>query len=159
MNDFTAVLVITEPVDDSLIQEYAKILLNVGCRDFAFCGIGSDKWHRIFDEADINRTNDEEDFAVTWEISDFEDIPDALHVCKEDVFIFCTDYKTVRKTHAAVTEAGYGFKVRYLLDDDSIAMPRDRIYTVLSIEKGWYRVMTKLDEDYLFPAYAFEIVE
>lgn len=27
------------------------------------------------------------------------------------------------------------------------------------IEKGWYRIMTELDEDYLFPPELFEIIE
>lgn len=30
---------------------------------------------------------------------------------------------------------------------------------MMSIEKGWYRIMTELNEDYLFPLEAFEIVE
>lgn len=34
-----------------------------------------------------------------------------------------------------------------------------KIYDVISVEKGWYRIMTELDEDYLFPPHFFEIVE
>ena len=34
-----------------------------------------------------------------------------------------------------------------------------KIYDVISVEKGWYRIMTELDEDYLFPPRFFEIVE
>lgn len=43
-------------------------------------------------------------------------------------------------------------KVKYI-DDDFIgtAFEKDKIYEVISIEKGWYRIMTELDEDYLFP--------
>lgn len=29
----------------------------------------------------------------------------------------------------------------------------------MSIEKGWFRIMTELDEDDLFPPHVFEIVE
>jgi len=29
----------------------------------------------------------------------------------------------------------------------------------MAIEKGWYRIMTELDEDYLFPPDQFKIVE
>lgn len=29
----------------------------------------------------------------------------------------------------------------------------------MSIEKGWYRIMTELEEDYLFPPECFQIVE
>lgn len=38
-------------------------------------------------------------------------------------------------------------------------MPTGKICKVLSIEKGWYRVMTELDESYLFPPHIFEIIE
>ncbi|MBQ8720224.1 MAG: hypothetical protein IJY65_04250 [Clostridia bacterium] len=36
---------------------------------------------------------------------------------------------------------------------------KDKVYDVMSIERGWYRIMTELDEDYLFPPECFEIVE
>ena len=36
---------------------------------------------------------------------------------------------------------------------------KDKEYDVISIEKDWYRIMTELDEDYLFPPELFEIVE
>ena len=36
---------------------------------------------------------------------------------------------------------------------------KNKIYEVISIEKGWYRIMTELQEDYLFPPELFEIVE
>ena len=39
------------------------------------------------------------------------------------------------------------------------AFEKDKTYDVLSIEKGWYRIMTELDDDYLFPPECFEIVE
>ncbi|MBQ6250177.1 hypothetical protein [Ruminococcus sp.] len=39
------------------------------------------------------------------------------------------------------------------------AFEKDKIYEVISVEKGWYRIMTELDEDYLFPPECFEIVE
>ena len=39
------------------------------------------------------------------------------------------------------------------------AFEKDKIYEVISIEKGWYRIMTELDEDYLFPPELFEIIE
>ncbi len=49
-------------------------------------------------------------------------------------------------------------KVRYL-GKDLVAMIHGKVYSVISIERGWYRIMTELDEDYLFPPEAFEIVE
>ena len=42
---------------------------------------------------------------------------------------------------------------------DTPAIDKAIVYEVLSIEKGWYRIMTELDETYLFPPEAFEVVE
>ena len=51
-------------------------------------------------------------------------------------------------------------KVRYIGEKYiGTAFERDTIYEVISVEKGWYRIMTELDEDYLFPPEAFEIGE
>jgi len=49
-------------------------------------------------------------------------------------------------------------KVRYI-GKPIVALDYDKDYSVVSIEKGWYRIMTELDEDYLFPPEAFEIIE
>ena len=49
-------------------------------------------------------------------------------------------------------------KVRYIGKTDTLAFDRGKIYNVISIEKGWYRIMTELDEDYLFPHKIFEVV-
>lgn len=50
-------------------------------------------------------------------------------------------------------------KVKYTGKHDTPAIDREKVYDVLSVEKGWYRIMTELDEDYLFPPNQFEIVE
>ena len=50
-------------------------------------------------------------------------------------------------------------KVKYICKTDTIAFERDKDYEVISIERGWYRIMTQLDEDYLFPPELFEIIE
>ena len=51
-------------------------------------------------------------------------------------------------------------KVKYIGDDFiGTAFEKGKIYEVISIEKDWYRIMTELDEDYLFPPELFEIVE
>lgn len=50
-------------------------------------------------------------------------------------------------------------KVKFLGNIDTLAFEKNKIYDVISIEKGWYRVMTELDEDYLFPPHLFEIVK
>ncbi len=50
-------------------------------------------------------------------------------------------------------------KVKYIGKHDTVAIDRDKTYEVIAIEKSWYRIMTELDEDYLFPKSLFEIVE
>lgn len=49
-------------------------------------------------------------------------------------------------------------KVKYI-GRDTPAIEKEKIYNVLSIENGWYRIMTEFDEDYLFPPNVFEIIE
>lgn len=50
-------------------------------------------------------------------------------------------------------------KIRYIGQYDSPAIQRGKAYEVMSIERDWYRIMTELDEDYLVPPSAFEVVE
>ena len=50
-------------------------------------------------------------------------------------------------------------KVKYLGKIDTPALENGKIYDVIAVEKGWFRVMTELDEDYLFPPEQFEVVE
>lgn len=50
-------------------------------------------------------------------------------------------------------------RVRYTSDFDTLALIKGKIYEVMSVERGWYRIMTELGEDYLFPPEAFEIVK
>lgn len=51
-------------------------------------------------------------------------------------------------------------KVKYTGKDYAgTAFDEDKEYDVSSIEKGWYRIMTELDEDYLFPPELFEITD
>lgn len=50
-------------------------------------------------------------------------------------------------------------KVKYLGKANTLALLKGKVYEVMSIEKGWLRVMTEMDEDYLFPPEQFEVVE
>lgn len=50
-------------------------------------------------------------------------------------------------------------KVKYIGERDTVAIDREKKYEVMSIERGWYRIMTELDEDYIFPPDLFEVVE
>ena len=50
-------------------------------------------------------------------------------------------------------------KMTETFDGLTLAFEKGKVYDVLSIEKGWYRIMTELDEDYLFPPELFDIVD
>lgn len=50
-------------------------------------------------------------------------------------------------------------KVKYKGEIDILALTEGRVYDVLSVEKGLYRIMTEIDDDYLFPPKLFEVVE
>lgn len=49
-------------------------------------------------------------------------------------------------------------KVKYI-GKEFVAIEKGKIYNVISVEKGWFRIMTELDEDYLFPPELFEVIE
>lgn len=49
--------------------------------------------------------------------------------------------------------------VKYIDEYETPALDRDKEYEVLSVERGWFRIMTELGEDYLFPPEAFEVIE
>ena len=50
-------------------------------------------------------------------------------------------------------------RVKYLGKIDTVALEKDKIYNVISVENGWLRIMTELDEDYLFPPEQFEVID
>jgi len=51
-------------------------------------------------------------------------------------------------------------KVRFLFVEDlDCDLTVNETYEVLSIEKGWYRIVDDSEEDYLYPPDIFEIVE
>jgi hypothetical protein len=50
-------------------------------------------------------------------------------------------------------------KVKYIKDTASLCLTYNKIYSVLTIEKGWYRIIDDSGEDYLYPPDLFEIVE
>ena len=158
LGDFTVIVIVPSTVEEKVIYGYAEKLLTDGCRDFAFCGDTNGIWHRTFDDADIHLNGNSDEVATTWDISDISEIPDELCVCKENVLIICENADTIRKCHKEITEQGYGFKVRYI-GKDMVAIERGKEYYVLSVERGWYRILTELDEDYLFPPEAFELIE
>lgn len=50
-------------------------------------------------------------------------------------------------------------KVKFIGKVQTLALENGKVYEVMSVEKGWFRIMTELDEDYLFPPEQFQIVE
>lgn len=50
-------------------------------------------------------------------------------------------------------------KVKFLGKVQTLALEKGKVYEVMSVEKGWFRIMTELDEDYLFPPDQFEVIE
>ena len=50
-------------------------------------------------------------------------------------------------------------KVKFIGKNDPLGLLNGKEYDVLSIEKGWYRIVDETEEDYLFPPELFEVVE
>ena len=50
-------------------------------------------------------------------------------------------------------------KVVYLGPTESHTLEHGRVYEVLSEEDGWYRIIDKSGEDYLYPKDEFKILE
>ena len=48
-----------------------------------------------------------------------------------------------------------GMRVRYDGETDFLVLTHGKIYDVISIERGWYRIVDDSGEDYLFPAKLF----
>ncbi len=50
-------------------------------------------------------------------------------------------------------------KVRWKGKTEFLVLTQDKVYSVLSVEKEWYRIVDDSGEDYLYPPEMFEIVE
>lgn len=50
-------------------------------------------------------------------------------------------------------------KVKYLGETSFLELTNGKVYTVLSVEKGWYRIVDDSGEDYLYPPEDFEVVD
>lgn len=49
-------------------------------------------------------------------------------------------------------------KVKFMGKSDPLTLLNGKIYNVISIEKGWYRIIDETGEDYLYPPEIFEII-
>lgn len=47
-------------------------------------------------------------------------------------------------------------KVRYIKNTISLCLTQNKVYEVLSVERGWYRIVDDSGEDYLYPPEHFE---
>ncbi len=50
-------------------------------------------------------------------------------------------------------------KAKWKGKTDFLVLTHDKVYEVMSVEKGWYRVIDDSGDDYLYPPEQFEIVE
>ena len=50
-------------------------------------------------------------------------------------------------------------KIKYKGETSFLIATKGKIYDVLSVEKGWYRIMDDSGEDSLYPPEMFEVVE
>ena len=50
-------------------------------------------------------------------------------------------------------------KVKFIGKDDPLALRNGKVYDVMSIEIGMYRIFDETKDDYLYPPGLFEIVE
>lgn len=50
-------------------------------------------------------------------------------------------------------------KVKYKGETSFLIATKEKTYDVLSVEKGWYRIVDDSGEDYLYPPEMFDIVE
>ena len=49
--------------------------------------------------------------------------------------------------------------VKYIGKTETHTLDNGETYEVLAVENGWYRIIDKSGEDYLYPAEEFEIVK
>ena len=49
-------------------------------------------------------------------------------------------------------------KIKYCGETSPLELKKGRIYDVIAIEKGWYRIVDDSGEDYLYPPQIFEQV-
>lgn len=49
-------------------------------------------------------------------------------------------------------------KIKYLRKSN-VSLTKGKVYEVMSIEEGCYRIVDDTDDDYLFPPEDFEVIE
>ena len=146
-----------------LIKEmYAdeKEMSNFTNTDYALCCLEfTDSLERIFKELFEEQENNSFGYGYRQCLNEFlkmlkplQDWLNSLASAKDDVYD--ATIQTINKNNAPIVK-----KVKYLGELDTVALDDGKVYDVISIEKGWYRIITELDEDYLFPPELFEVVK
>ena len=49
--------------------------------------------------------------------------------------------------------------IKYQGETSPLELTKDKIYEVISVEKGWYRIIDDNGEDYLYPPHLFCIID
>ena len=49
-------------------------------------------------------------------------------------------------------------KVKWNGETEPLVLTKDKVHDVISVEKGWYRIVDDSGEDYLYPPEKFEVV-
>lgn len=50
-------------------------------------------------------------------------------------------------------------KIKYIGETAPFELTNGKIYDVISVENGWYRIKDDTGDDYLYPSRKFEIVQ
>lgn len=50
-------------------------------------------------------------------------------------------------------------KIKYIKETNPLILTHGKIYEVLSIERGYYRIMDDTNDDFLYPPNFFEIID
>lgn len=64
--------------------------------------------------------------------------------------------KKMRKQYCVLDSK---MKKRYIGKSSPLALMNNKVYEVISVEKGWYRVIDETGEDYLYPPELFEDID
>ena len=66
--------------------------------------------------------------------------------------------RNVNADRVAQSQGG-SMKVCYTGETSFLICTNGKVYDVLSVEKGWYRIVDDSGDDYLYPPQLFEVVE
>ena len=52
----------------------------------------------------------------------------------------------------------FPLQIVYIGETSSLELTKGKVYTVISIEKNWYRIQGDTGEDYLYPPELFDVI-